>query len=59
MTRIQTLIAELQTALEVRMISGQIVLNFNESRLASVETKTFTRIAASSGVDKPPRRMDT
>lgn len=49
-----TLVAELQTALGLRVVSGTISLNMNESKLQSVKTETYQRVtAAPMPIDKP------
>ena len=49
---VQRLVAALQEVLEIRIVTGQIVLHLNDSRLQQVETKTFRRIAATIQLDK-------
>lgn len=51
---VQELTDALQKTLGLSVVSGQIVLNLNESRVQSVETKTFQRLTAKP-LDKPGR----
>lgn len=54
---VQALVSQLQEALGVQIVCGSIVLNLNESKLSSVKTETYQRIAKE--LDKPrPSRHD-
>lgn len=41
---VQALVSQLQEALGLQIVCGSIVLNLNESKLASVKTETYQRI---------------
>lgn len=50
---VQELADALQKALNLSVVSGQIVLNLTQSQVQSVETKTFQRIGPKKSLDAP------
>lgn len=52
---VQRLIVDLQVALGLQIVTGQITLNLADTRLQSVETKTYQRVAPKKIVDTQPR----
>lgn len=48
---VQQIVLALQAALGVNIATGQIVLNINEGRLQSLETKSYRRFVTTKPID--------
>lgn len=53
MTELQRIVRELQTALDISVVTGSITLNLHESELKNIRTETFQTVTARKSLTTP------